>query len=72
MAGDFKLNLFKFSRSNLSRIELQLDGMGEGIVYSPADQPARPYCKLASMLDENKNGNLFGVTFDEWINVNNL
>ena len=72
VAGDFKLNPFKFSRSNLSRIELQLDGMGEGIVYSPADQPARPYCKLASMLDRNESGHPFGVTFDEWKNVNNL
>ena len=54
-----------FSRSNLSRIELQLDGMKERIVYSPADQPVRPYCNLASMLDRNKSGHLFRVTFDK-------
>ena len=52
VAGDFQLNPFKFSRFNLSSIELQLDGMGEGIVHSTADQPVRPYCKLASTLDK--------------------
>ena len=55
VAGDFKLSPFKFSKFYLSSIELQLDGIGKGIVYSPADQPARPYCKFESILDKNES-----------------
>ena len=72
VAGGFALNPFKFAQYGLNRIELQLDGTGEGIAYSPADHSSRLYCILASMLGRNKSGHSFGITFDEWKTVNDL
>ena len=56
VAENFARNSFKFARYDFYLIELQLDGMGEGVAYSPAGHSSRSYCKFTSMLDRNKNG----------------
>ena len=52
VAGDFLLDPFKFSKFNFSYIELQLNRMREGIVYSLTDQPAKTYLSLQVCLIE--------------------
>ena len=71
VTGDFRLTPFKFSSLGINRIELQLDRMVEEIAYTPTDQPAKSYCKLASMLDRNESGHSFWVSFDKLKSVNN-
>ena len=70
-SGSFELNPFRFQPFDLSLIELQLDGLGEGIKYEPSfprgSGTAMAYAKFAGLDDAFDNdGKTFGITYDEW------
>jgi hypothetical protein len=69
-SGAYADSPFKYSNYDASRVELNVEGMGESVSYTPNFRTgvdlARPYAALASLVDRYDTGRAFGVSFDEW------
>jgi hypothetical protein len=74
--GNFVKNPYAFKPYGLTSIELELSALGERIKFEPSFATgsglARPYAKLASLVDRFDSGSAFGVTLTEWATKYNL
>jgi hypothetical protein len=74
--GHFGKNPYAFKPYGLTSIELELSSLGERIKFEPSfgtgSGLARPYAKLASLVDRFDTGTAFGVTLSEWASNYNL
>jgi hypothetical protein len=74
--GHFVKNPYAFKPYGLTSIELELSALGERIKFEPSFTTgsglARPYAKLASLVDRLDTGSPFGITLTEWQNKYNL
>jgi hypothetical protein len=68
--GNFAKNPYAFKPYGLTSIELELSALGERIKFEPSfgtgSGLARPYAKLASLVDRLDTSSAFGITLDEW------
>jgi hypothetical protein len=74
--GNFGKNPYAFKPYGLTSIELELSALGERIKFEPSFETgsglARPYAKLASLVDRLDSGSPFGLTLPEWASKYNL
>jgi hypothetical protein len=76
LSGHFGKNPYAFKPYGLTSIELELSALGERIKFEPSFESgsglARPYAKLASLVDRFDSSSPFGVTLPEWSTKYNL